>query len=121
MCSVLVILPVASEASVLADFLVVRFYRPIRFCRLVTYFHALFVHRSYLERGTTTLNIQLTESMEQSHSLKAYSSSVSIQMHSILCNRKVHHCFYERPPPVAILSQTNPFHVPLSILLEDRL
>ena len=115
MCCVLVILPVASEAFVLADFLVVRC------CRPVTYFHALFVHRSYLERGTTTLNIQLTESMEQSLSRKAYSSSVSVQMHNVLCNPKVHHCFHESPPPVAILSQTNQFHVPLSILLEDRL
>ena len=33
-------------------------------------------------------------------------------------NPKVHHCTHKRPPPVSILGQPNPVHIPTSYLLE---
>ena len=35
-------------------------------------------------------------------------------------NPKVHYCTHKRPPPVSILGQPNPVHIPTSHLLEIR-
>ena len=37
---------------------------------------------------------------------------------AFLCNPKVHYRTHKRPPPVPILGQPNPFHIPTSHLLQ---
>ena len=37
---------------------------------------------------------------------------------AFLWNPKVHYCTHKRPPPVPILCQPDPFHIPISHLLE---
>jgi len=44
--------------------------------------------------------------------------AVSQEISRISWNPKVHFCTHKRPPPVSILGQPNPVHIPTSHLLE---
>ena len=60
----------------------------------------------------------LTHSMVQSPSWAADWFAASQEIPRISRNPKVHYRTYKRPPPVSILSQPNPVHIPTSHLLE---
>ena len=60
----------------------------------------------------------LTYSMLQSPSLEANWFAASQEIPHILWNPKVHYRTYKRPPPVPILGQPSPVHMPTSHLLE---
>jgi len=62
----------------------------------------------------------LTYSMVQSPSWEANFFAASQQIPRISRNPKVHYRTHERPPPVSILGQPNPVHIPTSHLLEIR-
>ena len=59
-----------------------------------------------------------TYSMVQSPSWEANWFAASQEIPRILWNPKVHYRTHKRPPPVPILGQPNPVHVPTSHLLE---
>ena len=56
--------------------------------------------------------------MVQSPSLEANWFAASQEIPRISRNPKVHHHTHKRPPPVSILGQPNPVHIPTSHLLE---
>ena len=56
--------------------------------------------------------------MVQSPSWEANWFADSQEIPRILCNPKVHYRTHKRPPPVRILGQPNPVHIPTSHLLE---
>ena len=60
----------------------------------------------------------LTYSMVQSPSSEANWFAASQEIPSISRNPKVHYRTHKRPPPVSILGQPNPVHIPTSHLLE---
>ena len=60
----------------------------------------------------------LTYSMAQSPSWEANWFAASQEIPRISWNLKVHYCTHKRPPPVSILRQPNPVHIPKSHLLE---
>ena len=60
----------------------------------------------------------LTYSMVQSPSWEANWFAASQEIPRILWNWKVHYRTHKRPPPVPILCQPNPVHIPTSHLLE---
>ena len=60
----------------------------------------------------------LTYSMVQSPSLKANWFAASEEIPRISRNPKVHYRTHKRPPPVSILGQPNPVHIPTSHILE---
>ena len=60
----------------------------------------------------------LTYSMVQSPSWEANWFAASQEIPHISRNLKVHYCTHKRPPPVSILGQPNPVHIPTSHLLE---
>ena len=60
----------------------------------------------------------LTYSMVQSPSWEANWFAASQEILRILRNPKVHYRTHKRPPPVSILGQPNPVHIPTSHLLE---
>ena len=66
-------------------------------------------------RLSTTL---LTYSTVQSPSWEANWFAASQEIPRILCNPKVHYRTHKCPPPVPILGQPNPVHIPTSHLLE---
>ena len=64
------------------------------------------------------LTYLLTYSMVQSPSWEANWFATSQEIPRISRNPKVHYCTHKRPPPVYILGQPNPVHIPSSHLLE---
>ena len=60
----------------------------------------------------------LTYSMVQSPSWEANWFAASQEIPRISRNPKVHYRIHKRPPPVSILDQPNPVHIPTSHLLE---
>jgi len=62
----------------------------------------------------------LTHSMVQSHSWAANWFAANQEIRRISRNPKVHYRTHKRPPPVSILGQPNPVHIPTSHLLEIR-
>ena len=62
----------------------------------------------------------LTYSMVQSPSWEANRFAASQEIPRISRNPKVHYSTHKRPPPVPILAQPNPVHIPTSHLLEIR-
>jgi len=56
--------------------------------------------------------------MVQSPSWEANWFAASQEIPRISRNQKVHYRTHERPPPVSILGQPNPVHIPKSHLLE---
>jgi len=60
----------------------------------------------------------LTYSMVQSPSLEANWFAASQKIPHISWNPKVHYRTHKCPPPVSILGQANPVHIPTSHLLE---
>ena len=60
----------------------------------------------------------LTYSMVQSPSWEANWSAASQETPRISRNPKVHYLTHKRPPPVSILGQPNPVHIPTSHFLE---
>ena len=68
--------------------------------------------------SNTTLTYLLTYSMVQSPSWEANWFAASQDIPHISWNPKVHYCTHKRPPPVPILGQPNPVHIPTSHLLE---
>ena len=60
----------------------------------------------------------LTHSMVQSPSWAANWFAASQEIPHISRNPKVHYRTHKRPPPVSILGQPNPVHIPTSHLLE---
>jgi len=67
---------------------------------------------------TYLLTYLLTYSMVQSASGEANWFAVSQDIPCILWNRKVHYRIHKRLPPVSILGQPHPVHIPTSHLLE---
>ena len=64
------------------------------------------------------LTYLLTHSMVQSPSWEANWFAASQEIPRILWNSKVHYRTHKPPPPVPILGQPNPVHIPTSHLLE---
>jgi len=62
----------------------------------------------------------LSYSMVQSPAWEANWFAASQEIPRISRNPKVHYSTHKRPPPVSILSQPNPVHIPISHLLEIR-
>jgi hypothetical protein len=75
----------------------------------------------FVMRGVREPRFHCIYSTQQSPSWEANRFSASKEIPSILWNPKVHCCNHKRPPPVPILSQLNPFHMPTSHLLKIHL
>ena len=67
---------------------------------------------------TDLLTYLLTYSMVQSPSWEVNLFAASQEIPRISQNPKVHYRSHKRPPPVSILGQPNPVHIPKSHLLE---
>ena len=65
-----------------------------------------------------TVTYLLTYSMVQSPSWEANWFAASQEIPRILWNPKVHYRTHKRPPPVPILDQLSPVHIPTSHILE---
>ena len=74
----------------------------------------------YFERFNPYYNLTylLTYSMVQSPSWEANWFAASQEIPRISWNPKVHYRTHKRPPPIPILGQPNPVHIPISHLLE---
>ena len=66
----------------------------------------------------TCITALLTYSIVQSPSWEANWLATRKEIPRISRNPKVHYCTPKRPPPVSILGQPNPVHIPTSHLLE---
>ena len=98
--------------------LVLRFTRS--FVYLVTSVLALQNTAQYPLRRVTLGKYFLTYSMVQSPYSEANWFATSQEILRISRNPKVHYRTHKRPPPVSILGQPNPVHIPTSHLLEIR-
>ena len=67
---------------------------------------------------STSIALLLTYSMVQSPSWEANWFAASQEIPRISRNPKVRYRTHKRPPPVPILGQPNPFHIPTTHLLE---
>ena len=78
------------------------------------------VFRRYcgLQHDSYLLTYLLTFSTVQSPSWEANWFAASQEIPRISRNPKVHYHTHKRPPPVSILGQPNPVHIPTSHLLE---
>ena len=74
--------------------------------------------RTIKTAGTFPHTYLLTYSMVQSPSWEANWFAASQEIPRISRNPKVHYRTHKRPPPVSILGQLNPVHIPTSHLLE---
>ena len=70
--------------------------------------------------SSTILSVPLTHSTVQSPSCAADWFAASQEIPRISRNPKVHYRPHKRPPPVSILGQNNPVHIPTSHLLQIR-
>jgi len=77
-------------------------------------------HRCYFLILTFLLIYLLTYSMVQSPSWEANWFAASQEIPRIPRNPNVHYCTHKRPPPVSILGQPNPVHIPTFHLLDIR-
>ena len=82
---------------------------------LATHHH---VTKQFNPECNTVLTYLLTYSMVQSPSWAANWFAASQEIPRISRNPKVHYRTHKRPPPVSILGQPNPVHIPTSHLLE---
>jgi hypothetical protein len=71
--------------------------------------------------GYVSILTILTNSMEQSSSWETNRYSASQEITRILWNPKVHYRIHKSPPPVRVLSQIDPVHVPHPISLRSIL
>jgi len=78
---------------------------------------AFFSRHSCVGRTILTFGL-LTYSMVQSPSWAANWFAASQEIRCISRNPKVHYRTHKRPPPVSILGQPNPVHIPTSHLLD---
>ena len=78
----------------------------------------LYVHNVNLSFTTYLLTYLLSYSMVQSPSGEANWFAASQENRRISRNPKVHYRTHKRPPPVSILGQPNPVHIPTSYFLE---
>ena len=60
----------------------------------------------------------ILNSMVQSTAWEANWFAASQEIPRISRNPKVHYCTHKRPPPVSILGQPNPVHIPTSYVLQ---
>ena len=84
--------------------------KAIKLCRMISAGHGA--------RGNNVLTYLLTYCMVQSPSWEANWFAVSREIPRISRNPKVHYRTHKHPPPVSILDQPNPVHIPTSHLLE---
>ena len=73
--------------------------------------------RAWGFKGCLYITYLLTYSMVQSPSWEANWFAASQEIPRISRNPKVHYLTHKRPPPVPILGQPNPVHIPTSHLL----
>jgi len=84
-------------------------------------YHCRYFHLySYTYYSVPLVPCLLTYSMVQSPSWEAKWFAVSQEIPRISRNPKVHYRTHKPPPPVSILGQPNPVHIPTSHLLEIR-
>ena len=74
--------------------------------------------RSLVWSPSLQFTLLLTYSTVQSPSWEANWFAVSKEIPCISRNPKDHYCTHKRPPPVSILGQPNPVHIPTTHLLE---
>ena len=75
-------------------------------------------NKLHFEEKKTESIYSLTHSTVQSPSWAADWLAASQEIPRISRNPKVHYRTHKRPPPVPILGQPNPVHIPISHLLE---
>ena len=82
------------------------------------YANPLNLHALHLDALCNIVTYLLTYSMVQSPSWEVNWFVASQELPRILWNPKVHYRTHKRPPPVSILDQPNPVHIPTSHILE---